>query len=72
MVRRGKVIFFNFTLGYGFINDSETKEDIFVRKKSLLDKHIIPGDEVEYDISQDTDGKVACNVRIIGKKDDSQ
>jgi cold shock CspA family protein len=69
-MRRGKVNFFSFTLGYGFINDSETKEDIFVRKKSLIDKHINPGDEVEYDIMQDTDGQVACNVKRILKKED--
>jgi CspA family cold shock protein len=64
-MRRGKVNFFSFTLGYGFIKDSETKEDIFVRKKSLFDKHINPGDEVEYNIIQDTDGQVACDVKKI-------
>jgi cold shock protein len=64
-MRRGKVIFFDFSLGYGFITDSETCEDIFVKKRSLFYRQLNPDDEVEYDIKKDTDGLVAYNVRKI-------
>lgn len=71
-MRKGKLIFFSFTLGYGFITDSVTGEDIFVKKRSLFDRQLNPGDEVEYDIKEDTDGQVACNVKKVLKKEDPQ
>lgn len=55
-MRRGKLIFFTFAMGYGFITDIETGEDIFVKKNSLIDRQLNPGDEVEYDIREDTEG----------------
>jgi cold shock CspA family protein len=67
-MKRGKLLFFTFTLGYGFITDSETGEDIFVKKKSLIDKHLTPGDDVEYEFLKDSDDQVACNVKLFRKK----
>lgn len=66
-MKRGKVIFFNFSLGYGFLTDDITGEDIFIRNKSLIDKKLIAGDVVNYDLKHDTDGQLACNVKKVRK-----
>lgn len=58
----GKVKFFNERKGFGFIVDDETQQDVFVHVSGLVEK-IRENDQVSYDITEDTRGKKAINVR---------
>ncbi len=62
-MKKGKVKFFNNTKGFGFINDNETGEDIFVHVSGLKDD-IREGDEVTFDVSNGKKGLNAVNVQI--------
>jgi len=62
-MKKGKVKFFNNTKGFGFINDNETGEDIFVHVSGLKDD-IREGDEVTFDVSNGKKGLNAINVQI--------
>ncbi len=58
----GKVKFFNERKGFGFIMDDETQKDIFVHVSGLVDK-IRENDQVTFDVTEDTRGKKAINVK---------
>ena len=62
-MKKGKVKFFNNTKGFGFINDSETGEDIFVHVSGLKDD-IREGDEVVFDVTNGKKGLNAINVKL--------
>jgi CspA family cold shock protein len=49
-MKKGKVKFFNNSKGFGFIQDSETGQDIFVHVSGLKDD-IREGDEVIFDVT---------------------
>jgi cold shock protein len=59
---KGKVKFFNERKGFGFIIDDETQQDVFVHVSGLIDK-IRDNDQVSFDLTEDTRGKKAINVR---------
>ena len=61
-MKKGKVKFFNESKGFGFINDNETKEDIFVHS-SGLEQNVFEGDEVVFDVMNGKKGINAINVR---------
>jgi cold shock protein len=54
---------FNNTKGFGFINDSETGEDVFVHVSGLKDD-IREGDEVTFDVTTGKKGLNAVNVKL--------
>jgi CspA family cold shock protein len=58
----GKVKFFNERKGFGFILDDESNQDVFVHVSGLVDK-IRENDQVTFDLTEDTRGKKAINVR---------
>jgi cold shock protein len=62
-MKKGKVKFFNESKGYGFINDSESGEDIFVHSTGLKDE-IRDGDSVVFEVTPGKRGMNAVNVRI--------
>jgi CspA family cold shock protein len=59
---KGKVKFFNERKGFGFIVDDESQQDVFVHVSGLVDK-IRENDEVSFDLTEDSRGKKAINVR---------
>ena len=61
-MKKGKVKFYNNTKGFGFINDNETGQDVFVHSSGLKDQ-IRDGDEVTFEVTQGKKGLNAVEVR---------
>ena len=63
-IRRGKVKYFNYDKGYGFITDKATKDSIFVHAndayEDIKENHI-----VMYELGQGPRGKKAINVTQV-------
>lgn len=64
VMQEGTVKFFNTTKGFGFINSSESSEDIFVHASGLIDV-IRENDRVEFETERGQKGINAINVRVI-------
>jgi cold shock CspA family protein len=62
--RRGTVAFFNTQKGFGFINDAETRERIFVHVNELS-APIQENDKVTFFVENGPKGPVATNVTIV-------
>ncbi|HYV93150.1 MAG TPA: cold shock domain-containing protein [Chitinophagales bacterium] len=62
-MKKGKVKFFNTSKGFGFIQDSESGQDIFVHVTGLK-QDIREGDSVVFDVTQGKKGLNAVNVRL--------
>jgi cold shock CspA family protein len=62
--RKGTVTFFNTQKGFGFINDAETRERIFVHANDL-DAPVMENDKVTFFVQQSPKGLVAVNVTIV-------
>ena len=62
-MKKGKVKFYNYSKGYGFINDDETGSDIFVHATGLKEK-IKDGDVVTFEITEGKKGLNAVNVQL--------
>lgn len=63
-VRTGMVKFFDTSKGFGFIEDSETKERVFVHENNLLEE-IKEGNIVNFEVEQGKKGPVAVQVQIV-------
>lgn len=61
-MKTGKVKFFNYEKGFGFIVDDESGEEIFVHKSGIVD-NIAENDSVEFDTEQGRRGVNAVNVK---------
>ncbi len=64
LIRKGTVSFFNTSKGYGFINDDETRERVFVHANSLTEM-IQENNKVTFEIESSPKGLVAVNVKVI-------
>ena len=64
-MKEGKVKFFNYSKGFGFIEPADGTEDIFVHQSGLKEE-IRENDEVTYDVEQGRKGMNAVNVSVVG------
>ncbi len=65
--RTGKVSFFNSSKGYGFIEDSNTKERIFVHVSGLLEE-VQENDLVSFETEKTPKGLSAVEVKRVEKE----
>lgn len=63
-IRKGTVTFYNDSKGYGFIKDSETKQDVFVHINNTEDD-IVEGNLVSFEVEMGPKGPVAVKVKQI-------
>lgn len=63
-IREGTVTFFDDSRGFGFIRDSETKEDVFVHINDIQED-IKEGNLVRFEVGSGPKGPVAINVKIL-------
>jgi CspA family cold shock protein len=62
----GTVKWFNNTKGFGFIQPTESSEDVFVHHSVILGegfKTLSPGQSVQFDIESGPKGLTAANVK---------
>ena len=64
MQKQGTVKFFNESKGFGFISQTEDRNDIFVHSSGLIDS-IRENDTVSFDLEQGKKGLNAVNVKVI-------
>jgi len=64
MQKEGTVKFFNNQKGFGFISQSEDRNEIFVHSTGLIDP-IRENDRVQYDVEEGKKGLNAVNVKVI-------
>ena len=62
--RTGVVSFFNDETGFGFINDSQTGERVFVHVKQLTEQNS-EGEKVTFEVEMGPKGASAVNVKKI-------
>lgn len=62
-IRKGIVNYYDESKGYGFIQDSETKESIFVHIKNTLED-IKAGNMVIFEVEAGEKGPIATNVKL--------
>ncbi len=64
MQKEGTVKFFNTQKGFGFISQSDDRNEIFVHSTGLIDE-IRENDKVQYDVEEGKKGLNAVNVKVI-------
>jgi len=62
-IRFGQVTFFNDSKGYGFIEDSDNRQSVFVHASEFEDD-ISEGDKVTFEIEQGPRGNAAVRVKL--------
>ena len=65
---RGTVKWFNFTKGYGFIEQDEG-DDLFVHKSQVSGSGLREGDIVEFEIGESDKGPNAINVSKLDEEE---
>jgi len=63
-IRKGSIVFFNESKGYGFIRDAETGESVFLHVNNLTEE-VIQGNLVNYEVEMGPKGPNAVNVKLI-------
>ena len=63
-IRKGVVTFFKEAKGFGFIRDSETKEDVFVHVNNVLEA-IKENNLVSFEVEMGPKGPTAVQVKLI-------
>ena len=61
-IRKGRVTFFNESKGFGFIEDLETQESVFVHINNVQDE-IAENDRVTYEVEMGQKGPMAVRVK---------
>ncbi len=66
---KGTVKWFNDTKGFGFIEQEDGGEDVFVHHSTIQSqgyRSLQEGTKVEFEINQDAKGLRAANVKVAG------
>ena len=63
-MEKGKVKFFNYEKGFGFIVNDANNEDVFVHKSGTTTE-LKENDVVEFDVEEGRKGLNAVNVRVV-------
>ena len=63
-IRKGIVTFFNDSKGFGFIKDSDTKEDVFVHVNNVLED-IKENNVVTFEVEMGPKGPTAVKVKVF-------
>jgi CspA family cold shock protein len=66
---KGTVKWFNDTKGFGFIEQEDGGEDVFVHHSTIQSqgyRSLQEGAKVEFEINQDAKGLRAANVKVAG------
>ncbi len=63
-MKEGKVKFFNYSKGFGFISPTDGGEDVFVHQSGLKEE-IRENDSVSYDVEDGRKGINAVNVVVL-------
>jgi cold shock CspA family protein len=63
LIHHGQVSFFDDSKGFGFVKDTQYKQDIFVHINGLLEP-IKEGDKVIFEVVKGLKGPNAVNVKI--------
>jgi cold shock CspA family protein len=64
-VRKGKVIFFNASKGFGFIKDQQSQESIFVHIHAVSGGQIKENDTVTFETEKGPKGLNAVRVKVV-------
>lgn len=64
MSKEGTVKFFNVTKGFGFITQSDNRNDVFVHSTGLIDQ-VRENDSVTFDLEEGRKGLNAVNVKVV-------
>jgi cold shock CspA family protein len=67
-MRTGTVLYFNDELGFGCIvqhGQEEAPQDIFVWVKEVVDRSLLPGDNVQYRLAVDSSSQLVA-LQVIG------
>ena len=64
-MHKGKVKFFNFSKGFGFIQPVDGGDDVFVHESGLMGQ-IRENDTVEFETERGKKGINAVRVKVIG------
>lgn len=63
-IRSGAIIFFDEAKGFGFINDKQTNERIFLHANNLAEP-VKASDKVTYEVEMGARGPIAVNVKKL-------
>lgn len=63
-MQQGKVKFFNYSKGFGFIKVEGSSQDIFVHESGLTED-VRENDVVEFEVQEGRKGLNAVNVKIV-------
>lgn len=63
-IHRGVVSFFNDSKGYGFINDKDTRQSLFVHINDC-EEEIVENNLVSFEVGQGAKGPCAKNVKVV-------
>ena len=58
---KGKVDFFDYTVGYGFISTEDADDDVFFHMEDVGGPDLEEGQEIEFEIEQNPKGPRATN-----------
>lgn len=66
-MKEGKIKFFDYSKGFGFISPADLTEDIFVHKTGLIDT-VKEEDLVTFEVVNGKKGGNAINVKVIDER----
>ena len=65
LTRNGKITFFNYEKGFGFIRDLISQQSVFVHANNLSDENLKENDKVSFEVEMGQRGPFAVNVKKL-------